>query len=160
MHHVIYLIGKHVTIQTHRKSPMMISKSFSLLNLDYFHLKDFLKYSCELYLKQPLTPPQWKTIVAYCTLNHRLAIEIGRWTTIPISRYNKLMSFWFLSCSYKRGTFCVGMSPIKPHLGHVSIITWKFNSREPWVFLLVGPSSCMALASISERLPHSATLGY
>ena len=25
--------------------------------LHYLHLKDFLKYECELYLKQPLTPP-------------------------------------------------------------------------------------------------------
>ena len=24
--------------------------------LDYLHLKDFLKYKCKLYLKQPLTP--------------------------------------------------------------------------------------------------------
>ena len=33
--------------------------SFHLLGkeLDYLHLKDFLKYECELYLKQPLTPP-------------------------------------------------------------------------------------------------------
>ena len=28
--------------------------------LDYLHLKEFLKYECELYLKQPLTPPQCK----------------------------------------------------------------------------------------------------
>ena len=45
---------------------------------DYLHLKDFLKYECELYLKQPLmTPPQRKIIVAHWTSNHRLAIEIG-----------------------------------------------------------------------------------
>jgi hypothetical protein len=32
--------------------------SFHLLGkeLDYQHLKDFLKYECELYLKQPLMP--------------------------------------------------------------------------------------------------------
>jgi hypothetical protein len=53
--------------------------SFHLLgtNLVYLHLEDFLKYECELYSKQPLTQPQHKIIVAYCTLNHRLAIEIG-----------------------------------------------------------------------------------
>ena len=44
----------------------------------------FLKYKCELYLKQSLTPPQCKIIVAYCTSNHRLTIDIGQWTTIPI----------------------------------------------------------------------------
>ena len=34
--------------------------------------------------------------VAYHTSNHRLAIEIGRWSTIPISRDNRLCHF----CSY------------------------------------------------------------
>jgi hypothetical protein len=35
---------------------------------DYLlHLKDFPKYKCELYLKQPLTPPQCKIIA---TLHH------------------------------------------------------------------------------------------
>ena len=42
--------------------------------LDNFHLEDFLKYECELYLKQLLTPLECKTIVAYPTSNHRLAI--------------------------------------------------------------------------------------
>ena len=31
--------------------------------LDYLHLKNFLKYECELNLKQPMTPPQCKIIV-------------------------------------------------------------------------------------------------
>ena len=72
--------------------------SFHLLGkkLDYLHLKDFLKYKCELYLKQSLTPPQCKVIVDYHTSNHRLAIEIGRWSTIPIARDNRLCHF----CSY------------------------------------------------------------
>ena len=64
--------------------------------LDDLHLKDFLKYECELYLKQPLTPPQCKIIVAYRTLNHRLAIKIGQWMTYPISRDTRLCHF----CSY------------------------------------------------------------
>ena len=67
---------------------------------------DILKYECELYLKQPLTPPQHKIIVAYRTLNHRLAIEIGWSSTIPISRDNILCHF----CSYNvvetRHTLC------------------------------------------------------
>jgi len=41
----------------------------------YLHLKVFLSFECELYLKQPLTPTQCKIIVAYNTLNHRFAIE-------------------------------------------------------------------------------------
>ena len=46
--------------------------------LDYPHLKDFLKHECQLYLKQSLTPPYHIIIVAFCTSNHRLAIETGR----------------------------------------------------------------------------------
>jgi hypothetical protein len=55
-----------------------------------------LKYECELYLKQPLTPPQCKIIVAYRITNHRLAIGIGRWSTYYISRDNRISRF----CSY------------------------------------------------------------
>ena len=62
--------------------------------IDYLHLKDFLKYECELYLKQLLTPPQCKIIVAYCTLNHRLAIETTEWSTVPISGDNRLCHFF------------------------------------------------------------------
>ena len=61
--------------------------------LDYRHVMDFLKYKCELYLKQPLAPPQHKIIVAYCTSNHRLAIKIGRWSTIPIHGDNRTCHF-------------------------------------------------------------------
>ena len=61
--------------------------------LDYLHLKDFLKYECELYLKQPLTPPQCMIIATYHTSNHRLATEIGRWTSILVSRDTRLCHF-------------------------------------------------------------------
>ena len=46
------------------------SNSFHLSGkkLGYLYLKDFLKCECELYLKQLLTPPQRKIIVAYRTL--------------------------------------------------------------------------------------------
>jgi hypothetical protein len=63
--------------------------------LDYLHLKD-IHNECELYLNWPLTPPQRKIIVAYCTSNPLLAIEIGRWMSIPVSRDTKLCHF----CSY------------------------------------------------------------
>ena len=79
--------------------------------LDYLHLKDFLKYECELYLQQLLTPSQRKIIVAYRTSNHRLAIETGWWTTIPISRDIRLCHF----CSYnaiEHEAHCVLQCPL------------------------------------------------
>ena len=33
--------------------------------LDYLHLEDFPKHQCELYLKQPSTPPQRKIVVIH-----------------------------------------------------------------------------------------------
>ena len=86
--------------QHHQTSHLMISRRFFLLTsetvfyfvrkkLHYLHLKDIFIYECELYLKQPLTPPQRKIIDAYWTSNHRLAIETWWWSTIPISRYNR-----------------------------------------------------------------------
>ena len=74
-------------------------------NLDSLHLKDFLKYECEMYVKQPLTPPQRKIIGAYCTSNHRLAIEMGRWTTIPISRDDRLCHFGSFTIVIKEAHF-------------------------------------------------------
>ena len=41
------------------------------------HPNDFLKYEYELYLKQPMTQPQCKIIVAYHTSNRKLVIEFG-----------------------------------------------------------------------------------
>ena len=72
--------------------------SFHLLGkkLDDLQLNDFLKYKCELYFKQSLAPTQCKIIAAYRTSNHRLANEIGRWSTIPIFRDTSLCHF----CSY------------------------------------------------------------
>ena len=58
------------------------------------HLKGFLNYECEEYLKQPFTPPHYRIVVAYYTSNHRLVIEIGRWLTILISKDNKLCHFF------------------------------------------------------------------
>ena len=63
----------------------------------YLHLKDFLRYKCELYLKQPLTPPQRKIIATYRTSYPRLPIIIGQWMIIPISRDARLCHFY--SCN-------------------------------------------------------------
>ena len=65
--------------------------------LDHLHLKDILKYECELYLNQPLTPPQCKIIATYCTSNNRLAIENGQWSTIPISRDTRLCHIFYFN---------------------------------------------------------------
>ena len=46
------------------------------------HLNNFLNYECESHLKQPLTSPSLKIIVAYCTLNLRFAIEVSRQSII------------------------------------------------------------------------------
>ena len=81
-----------ITVQPHQNPRLMISKrlcilakvwnSFHLLGrkLGYPHLKDSLKYECELYLKRPSTPPQWQIQKAYRTPNHRLTIE--NWTMV------------------------------------------------------------------------------
>ena len=58
--------------------------------LGYLHLKGFLEYNCEPHFKKPLTPPKCNIIAAYCTSNHRLAIETWQWSTIPISRDTRL----------------------------------------------------------------------
>ena len=38
------------------------SSHLSWKKLDYLHSQEFLKFECEMYLKQPLTPPQHKII--------------------------------------------------------------------------------------------------
>ena len=51
--------------------------------------KEFFNYKCDMYLKQPTQDHR-----AYCNANHRLAIEIGQWSTIPISRDNVVCHFF------------------------------------------------------------------
>ena len=60
---------------------------------------------------QPSTPPQHKNIVAYRTSNHRLAIEIGWWTIIHISRDTRLCLFCSSNVIEMRH-ICVGLSPM------------------------------------------------
>ena len=115
-----------MTKQPHQKSHTMISMRLLLLKSEYFpslreeprlpHLKDFLKYKCKLCLKQPMTPSQRKIIVAYHTSNHRLAIQIIRWRTIPISRDNRLCHFCSNSAVEKEPSFvleCALYNPIR-----------------------------------------------
>ena len=99
-------LGNHTT-QQHQKLHLKISRRLSLAKefhsfhlsgnkQDCLHLKDYLKYKCEVYLEQPLIPTQCKIIVAYRTSNHKLAIEIKWWLTIPLFGDNRLYHF----CSY------------------------------------------------------------
>ena len=83
--------------------------------LDYLHLKNFLHSECELYLKQPLTLPQRKIIAAYHSLNHRLAIEIGRWTVILISRGTRLCHFYCYNTVKMKHISCWRVCPLYNH---------------------------------------------
>ena len=78
---------------------------FSGMKLDYLHLKDFLKYECELYQRHLLSPPQDKIIVTYCTLKSRLAIEIGWWMTITISRDTRLYHLFSYNAGENEASF-------------------------------------------------------
>ena len=77
--------------------PHLTHTTYLPLPLHYLHLKDFLKYECELYLKQPLTPPELKIISTFHTSNHRLVIEIGRWSIDPLFTVDRLCHFYSYS---------------------------------------------------------------
>ena len=63
-------------------------------------------------LKQSLTPPQCKMIVAHHTSNHKLATEIERSSTIPIPRDDRLCHLISSYNGVKNEAQCVGMCPI------------------------------------------------
>ena len=69
---------------------------FSRKKLDYLHLKNFYIHEHELYLKQPLTPPQRKTIVTYNISNHRLASDTRWWSNVSFSKDNRSRHFAFI----------------------------------------------------------------
>ena len=85
-----------ITLDDIKESILAKELHLSWKKLDYLHLKDSLKYDCELYLKQSLTSSQLKIIVAYHTSIHRLSIETRQWSTTPMPRENRLCHF----CSY------------------------------------------------------------
>ena len=103
----MHLIVEVFQYKSYQKQHVLTSRRLLLLkrgalfiplgrNQITLHFEEFLKYECELYLKEPLTPSQHKIIVACCTLNHRLTTETGQCTIIPISRDTILCHF----CSY------------------------------------------------------------
>ena len=67
--------------------------------------RSLLKYKCKQDLKQPLTPPQCKIIVAWCILYHRLAIKTRRRSTITIFRDIRLCRFCSSNVVEKWHTF-------------------------------------------------------
>ena len=61
--------------------------------LVYLHLKDFLSYGCELYLKQPLTPPNTKLLLL-TTLKSQSCHQ--NWSVVNYPQDKKLCHL----CSY------------------------------------------------------------
>ena len=60
--------------------------------LDNFHLKDFFYYKCGLYLKQLLTSPQCKVIVAYRTSTIDLPLKMdGGWLSPSIEMIDNVI---------------------------------------------------------------------
>lgn len=158
-----------MTTQHHQNSCLMISSMHFLLKsgtlcisrgkkLDYLHFLDFLKYDCESCLKQPLTPPYCKIFINYRTQSHRLvAIRIGRWSTLPIFRVNRLCQ---LFCSHngvqneaRYVMECPQYKPIRNIFNHYARMEQQgVSSLSPkWTITPI-------LSSISWRLPYS-TLG-
>ena len=112
----------------------------------------------KLHSKQPLTPTQHKIVAAYPTVNHRLAIETRRWSTIPISRYNWLCHFCAYNVAENKAIFVSKCSLHNP-------VTNEFLSTFENVVLgttsnlYVNQIIKLRLVFISHMLPHSATLG-
>ena len=62
--------------------------------LDYLHLQGFPQIWMWIVLEATFESTTTQDHCAYCTLNHRFSIEIGQWTTIPISRDIRLCHFF------------------------------------------------------------------
>ena len=62
-------------------------------------------------LKQPLTPPERKSIVAYRTSNHKLAIETDQWLNNPTPKINKLCHFCSCNVVQKGSTLVLECPP-------------------------------------------------
>ena len=86
----VHFIHKKCHLESYRSDIKYHVTLNIIFSVEYLHLKEFLKYVCELYLRQWLTPSQRKIIAVYRTSNHRLAIKIGQWSTTIISRDNSL----------------------------------------------------------------------
>ena len=82
------------------------------------------------------TSPQCKIIDAYHTSNYTLAIEIGLWPTVPISRDNILCQICYGKAVENEARFYVGVSPLQLHYVHVpfsiSECSAKHNISKPF----------------------------
>jgi hypothetical protein len=106
---------------------------------------------------EPLPPSQGP----WCL--HRLAIEIGRWTTIPISKDTRLSLYHFCSSNAveQEAHFvleCLLYIPIRhkfPSLFEEVILGCL---KYFYYFTFSNWTMKLTVASISQRLPHSNTL--
>ena len=130
-HHGDYLEGEPVISQRHQKSHLMLSRRPFLLKSGTLstlrkgnHMistsRTFLNYRCKLYFKLLSTPPQHKIIVAYYTSDHRLAIESGCWSTIPVPRDNILCHFFSYNFNENKAQFVLGC-PLTTRLEIISL---------------------------------------
>jgi len=92
--HIMILLYFGIFIIQYFKKKVFLGKEWNFFHLlgnklDYLHLKDFLKYECELYLKQPLTPSQHKIIVSYCIsiMDLSLTLDDGQLSYLEIKDY-------------------------------------------------------------------------
>ena len=105
--------------------------------LDFLHLKDFLKYECELYLKQPLTPSHHNIIDAYDTSNHRLAIQIGLWSSVHVFRDSGSCHFCSYNALENEAHFVLEL-PLYNHVRDKFYVTiWECRIRGAIVYLLL-----------------------
>ena len=103
-HNGTYMNGRPMTIQDHQKSHLSISRKLFLLRVELFpSLREETRLpppegfsQIQMWIVLKATPLQIKIIVVYCTSNHRINTKIGRWSTIAISRDNRLCHF----CSF------------------------------------------------------------
>ena len=82
--------------------------------LDYLHLKEFLKYGCELHLKWPINTT---TTQDHCCLLHLESDLLSKPDGGQLSLSLEIIDYatFSLICTWKWGTLCVGVSPIQPH---------------------------------------------
>ena len=114
---------------------------------------NFLIYECK-YLNQLLKLPQCKITFVCRTSNHRLAIEYGRWSTIPVSRDYKYYHF----CSYNVVKIEARFVLQCPLHSYSITIPSLFEEIVLWYMGVSSLSFTLKLAYISWRLLYLSTL--
>ena len=123
----VYLIGKPMTTQPHKKQQTMILRTLFLPKSGLLSIsmgsnritstwRDFLNTNVDCTWSNHWLHHNARSLLPTArTSNRRLAIEIWRWTIVPISRDTGLCHFCYYNVVEIEGKFCVGMSPIQPH---------------------------------------------